>query len=188
MKRFLVYSAALCVVCALCYISCAILFPLFFKLTEPVFIMPLHLEVEVSSAKDLPVRYDAYGNGEFGSKRRGGRKHSGLDIAAKMKTPVCASKSGWGETFFYPTGYGHLVIIKHPGGWQTRYGHLHECAIKKPQWVWRGSLIGYVGKSGNASTSGIMPHLHFEIRYKNKPLDPVKFLVPYGRPWVKERG
>ena len=77
-----------------------------------------------------------------------------------------------------PNGYGVLVIIDHPGGWETRYGHLFKTAvIKRSQWVRQGDMIGLVGKTGNANTRGIIPHLHFEIRYRGKCIDPAKELV-----------
>ena len=130
------------------------------------------------SIESLPIRNDAYGEGHFGAKRRGDRTHKGLDLAAEIKTPVYASKSGSARALHIPGGYGNLVIIAHPGGWQTRYGHLYdESVIKKPRWVRQGEVIGFVGKTGNANSKGIIPHVHFEIRYKGEPIDPAKELV-----------
>jgi murein DD-endopeptidase MepM/ murein hydrolase activator NlpD len=123
------------------------------------------------------IRSDAYGDGTFAAERRNGRRHDGIDILSEMRAPVYASKSGWAKAYRIPRGYGNLVIINHMGGWQTRYGHLYKIAIKKSQWVRRGDIIGFVGKTGNANTRGIAPHLHFEIRYKGKPVDPEKELL-----------
>jgi len=123
------------------------------------------------------VRNDAYGEGHFGAKRKGGRVHKGIDLSAPLKSPVYASKSGWARVLHYPAGYGNLVIINHPDGWQTRYGHLESVAIRKSQWAKQGEVIGSVGKTGNAGASGIKPHLHFEIRYKGEALDPAELLV-----------
>lgn len=143
--------------------------------------MPLQLDNDIKSVKDLPIRYDLCGDGEFGAKRNGNRTHKGLDLAAKVKSPVYASKSGWGRSFYNLAGYGNLVIINHPGKWQTRYGHLDKIALNRFQWVRQGDIIGTVGKTGNANTQGTMPHLHFEIRYDGEPLDPAEFLIKEGK-------
>lgn len=177
MKSFVRLFVALCVIAAGLWLVQNFLFPAVYKIKEPHFAMPLKWDKEVKAAEDLPVREDAYGEGHFGARRRGGRRHNGLDLAAKIKSPVYASKSGWARTYCVPGGYGNLVIINHPGGCETRYGHLDSFTVKKFQWVRMGDTIGYVGKSGNANLKGIAPHLHFEIRYRDKPVDPVKELV-----------
>lgn len=160
------------------YIVPVFFIPFIYKIKEPYFAIPIKCDRELTASEILPIRHDAYGDGEFGAKRNNGRLHKGLDLAAELKSPVCASKSGQARSYFVPGGYGNLVIITHPGGWQTRYGHLHESSIKKSQWVKRGEIIGFVGKSGNANVNGMLPHLHFEIRERNTPLDPAIFLTP----------
>lgn len=144
---------------------------LIFNIREPYFIRPVYF----SSARML-VRNDAHGDGEFGTKRRNGRSHSGIDILAPVGTPVYAAKSGLAFRAEVPTGYGKYVMIYHPGGCQTYYGHLSEWAIKPVERVRRGDLIGYVGKTGNASARAIKPHLHFEIRKDGVPQDPRRFM------------
>ena len=154
------------------------LIPLVYEIKEPYFAMP----VESSSGAGLEgllVRNDVHGEGTFGAKRRGGRLHEGIDLEARMKAPVYASKSGWARSRYFPGGYGNIVAISHPGRWETRYGHLDKIAIKRSQWVRQGDVIGFVGKTGNADLEGIIPHLHFEIRYKGKPVDPARFLARY---------
>ena len=149
-----------------------ILFPLFYEIKEPFFVIPIHLTEGSVITKDLLIRNDDYGDGQFGAKRRGGRLHKGLDLKAKIKTPVYAAKSGWARFMCVPRGYGNLVIIEHPGNWQTRYGHLYSSEIAKPKWVSQGELIGTVGKTGNADIGGMLSHLHFEIRKNDEPVDP----------------
>lgn len=146
------------------------LFPFVYTIKEPYFAMPIH-------GKGFSIRNDAYGDGEFGARRKNKRTHNGLDLAAEINSPVYASKSGWAKAYYIPDGYGNLVVIKHPGKWQTRYGHLNKCAVKKLQWVRQGDIIGFAGKTGNANQKGITPHLHFEIRHKGKPLDPAALLA-----------
>lgn len=142
-----------------------------YNIREPFFYRPIH-----NLSARMIVRNDAHGDGEFDSKRRNGRSHSGIDILAPVGTPVYASKSGTAFKAEVPTGYGKYVMIYHPGGYQTYYGHLSDWAIKPVQHVNRGDLIGYVGKTGNASSKSIQAHLHFEIRKDGEPQDPRRLM------------
>jgi murein DD-endopeptidase MepM/ murein hydrolase activator NlpD len=144
---------------------------LIYTIREPYFMRPIHVP-----SNKIIVRNDAHGDGEFGSKRRGGRSHSGIDILASAGTPVCAAKSGTAFKAEVPTGYGKYVMIYHPDGYQTYYGHLSGWAITPVQYVRRGDIIGYVGKTGNASSKLIEPHLHFEIRKDGQPQDPRRLM------------
>jgi len=139
-----------------------------FNITEPVFKCP----VKLGPGESMVVRNDAHGDGDFGMKRRGGRTHSGIDIKAPVGTPVMASKSGLAFCLNVPTGYGKYVLIYHPDGMLTLYGHLSEWAIESATGVKQGQVIGMVGKTGNANSKLMDPHLHFEIRKNNIPLDP----------------
>lgn len=177
MKNLAKYFFAICLAVILLVLIQNFLFPYLYKIKEPYFEMPVRFEGTVA---ELPIRYDDLGDGYFGAKREGGRKHKGLDLAARIGSPVYASKSGWARAYYIPDGYGNLVVINHPGLWQTRYGHLHKSAIKKFQWVRQGDIIGFVGKTGNADSSSIISHLHFEIRHKGEPLDPAVFLAKKG--------
>jgi murein DD-endopeptidase MepM/ murein hydrolase activator NlpD len=164
----------------------AYLVPLVYRIKEPYFAMPLAIygtggDTRVGSVLALPVRNDEYGEGAFGAKRKGDRRHKGIDLAADYGTPVCAAKTGRAKAYFYPHGYGHLVVIDHPDGWHTRYGHLDSVAVGTSRWVRRGDVIGSVGKSGNANYDGMITHLHFEIWRNGKPLDPARFLVKAAR-------
>lgn len=170
MKGLFKFFLAICLVGISLFVIQNFLFPFVYRIKEPHFAMPIR-------AEGIPIRNDAYGDGGFGAKRKNGRIHKGLDLAAEINSPVYASKSGWARAYYIPGGYGNLVIINHPGKWQTRYGHLNKCVLKKLRWVRQGAIIGFVGKTGNANQKGIIPHLHFEIRYKNEPLDPAAFLV-----------
>ena len=151
--------------------------PFIFSIKEPTFNMPIETDGLPKTTKSLPVRKDVFGEGRFGAKRKNNRKHEGIDLIASFKSPVFASKSGWARHYYFPRGYGHCIIINHPGKWQTRYGHLYKSNIKNSRWVWQGEVIGFVGKSGNANARGIKPHLHFEIRCNGEPIDPAQFLI-----------
>jgi murein DD-endopeptidase MepM/ murein hydrolase activator NlpD len=137
------------------------------KMAEPYFGYPVRLGSGAPA-----IRSDGMGDGEFGAKRRNGRSHNGIDIQAPVGTPVYASKSGIAFRGNVPTGYGRYVMIYHPDGAQTIYGHLSNWAIRATQRVRKGDLMGFVGKTGNASGRQIQPHLHFEIRKGGEPQDP----------------
>lgn len=142
-----------------------------FKAREPYFAYPI---------KRLPgaasLRHDVYGDGRYGAKRSGGRRHTGIDIRAKAGTPVYASKSGIAFCGRIPTGYGKYVMIYHPDGSETMYAHLSEWRVSSTRKTMRGQLIGLTGKTGNAKNGGIDPHLHFEIRKGGEPVNPEGFL------------
>ncbi len=150
-----------------------LLFNLFLFLKEPVFLPP------ISQSTQIIIRSDGYGEGYFGARRSGGKRaHNGLDIKADVGEPVYASKSGFARTGWVKTGMGKYVIINHPWGYQTLYGHLNTITIADRQWVWQGRQIGEVGKTGNANYKRMQAHLHFEIRLHNRHLDPLEFLQP----------
>ena len=142
-----------------------------FKIREPYFICPVKID-----SKSIVIRNDAGGDGEFGAKRRNGRSHTGVDIQAPIGSPVYAAKSGIAFRGNVPTGYGKYVMIYHTDGSQTMYGHLSDWNIKAAQKVHRGDIVGYVGKTGNASSKHIEPHLHFEIKKEGEPQDPLKLM------------
>jgi murein DD-endopeptidase MepM/ murein hydrolase activator NlpD len=138
-----------------------------YKIKEPFFKCPI-----ITGPSGIALRRDGRGDGEYGSKRRNGRTHTGIDIIASLYTPVYAAKSGIAFRGEVPTGYGKYIMIYHPEGWQTYYGHLSDWAVRSTQYVRQGELIGYVGKTGNASSKAIQSHLHFEIRKDGDPQDP----------------
>jgi len=100
------------------------------------------------------------------------RPHHGIDYAAPVWTPVSAVGDGTVEFAGYKKGYGKLVEIKHRNGYRTLYGHLSKFGeeTKHRARVRQGEVIGYVGNSG-LSTG---PHLHFEMRINNRPVNPLR--------------
>lgn len=105
--------------------------------------------------------------------RRNGHPHDGIDISAPEGTPIYAAADG---RVIYSgdgvRGYGNLIIIKHEGFYATVYAHNSENLVEKGDFVEKGQMIGRVGQTGRASG----PHLHFEVRYNSKPVDPVAHL------------
>lgn len=97
--------------------------------------------------------------------------HKGVDLRAHY-TNLYASRSGRVSYAGWMSGYGKLIIIKHSSGYETRYAHLNNIYVKVGQNVSQGTLIGKTGMTGRVTG----PHLHFEIRKNNNPLDPMKHL------------
>ena len=99
--------------------------------------------------------------------------HSGLDFAMPVGTPIYATANGVVLSAGIQPGYGHMVEIRHNFGFGTRYGHLNgKYLVKQGDFVRKGDIIAYSGNSG-LSTG---PHLHYEIRFISKPLNPINFV------------
>ena len=96
------------------------------------------------------------------------RKHPGIDFAAKAGTPIYAAADGIIKLAKHNGGYGKCVFIDHLYGFETRYGHMQKILVRRQQRVKRGDKIGLVGKTGIATA----PHLHFEVHYKGKEVNP----------------
>jgi murein DD-endopeptidase MepM/ murein hydrolase activator NlpD len=128
--------------------------------------------IPIESKEKLRLRDDSYGKGYFGAKRSGRRKHNGIDILAKVGTPVLATRSGRVINAEKKQGIGNYVEIRHSRDLISIYGHLSELLVKKGQRVRQGQIIGKVGKTGNANYKNMSSHLHFEIRWNNIPQNP----------------
>jgi len=114
----------------------------------------------------------------FGGRRNpfGGRSfefHTGQDIDAQTGDPVVAGASGTVTFAGVQNGYGNLVVIDHGGGLTTRYGHLSHIDVAQSETVERGQFIGRVGSTGRSTG----PHLHYEIRINDEPVDPLQYLL-----------
>jgi murein DD-endopeptidase MepM/ murein hydrolase activator NlpD len=101
-----------------------------------------------------------------------GAFHSGVDIASSYGQPVVAPADGVVNFADFMGGYGRAVILNHGRGITTRYGHLARFAVVIGQHVHRGDVIGYVGESGRSTG----PHLHYEVRINDTPVNPHKYL------------
>jgi murein DD-endopeptidase MepM/ murein hydrolase activator NlpD len=102
-----------------------------------------------------------------------GAFHAGVDISAPKGTVVRATADGLVDTAAATTsGYGREVIVDHGHGVHTIYGHLSGMLVLAGQHVLRGQIIGFVGQTGRASG----PHLHYEVRINNVPVNPHKYL------------
>ena len=122
------------------------------------------------------IRQDELGEGDFGARRRGGRRHNGIDLFAPVETEVRAVSFSWVTEAEFHKKLGNYVELRHPGNIVTIYGHLSRIRVKSGHWIQQGEIIGYVGKTGNADHPKILPHLHFEIRESGIPVNPLPYL------------
>jgi len=104
--------------------------------------------------------------------------HTGIDLIEPFGSPVYAADDGIvalvGSS---SSGYGNYVVIAHSGGLDTLYGHLSTALVKPGQLVVQGQPIGLEGSSGNSTG----PHVHFELRINQTPINPAPYLPP-GQP------
>lgn len=101
-----------------------------------------------------------------------GAFHRGVDISSDIGTRVIAPADGVVRFADFMNGYGRAVMIDHGNGISTLYGHLSGFAVTPGQMVRRGDTLGYVGQSGRSTG----PHLHYEVRIFNTPVNPYKYL------------
>ncbi len=131
------------------------------------------VEIPKSAGKKI-FRYPIKGKviQKFGLSKNG-TVNDGINIQAKAGTPVFVAEKG---TVAYAgshlKGYGNLILVKHEGNWFTAYAHTDKIFVKKGQVLSAGQKIATVGKSGGVQ----VPQLHFEIRYKTKPVNPLTYL------------
>lgn len=124
-----------------------------------------------------------FSRGRFHPVLKRYRPHHGIDYAAPAGTPVSAVGDGTVTFSGYKGDYGRLVMIKHPNGYKTYYGHLSRIGkgIAAGAKVRQGDIIGHVGSTGLATG----PHLHYEMRVNEKPFNPLSLKVPSGEPIPK---
>lgn len=99
------------------------------------------------------------------------RFHAGLDFAAPTGTPVFATADGVVAEAGRRSNYGNCIDISHGYNYITRYAHLSEILVEPGKSVKRGELIGKVGSTGKSTG----PHLHYEVRFKDEPQNPVNY-------------
>ena len=131
--------------------------------------------VRANSAPNLwPVEGQV--TGSFGERidpfNGEGAFHSGVDISSNLGHPVIAPADGVVVFCDFLGGYGKAIKIDHGHGISTRYGHLSGFAVTPGQHIHRGDTIGYVGLSGRSTG----PHLHYEVRINDTPVNPYKYL------------
>lgn len=113
---------------------------------------------------------------------RHGRRHQGIDLPYPTGTPVYAAFDGKVRISDWVGGYGNLIVIRHPNGLETCYGHLSRRDVESGDWVSAGDVIGLGGSTGRSTG----PHLHFETRYKGAAFDPA-WLIDFETGTLRHR-
>jgi murein DD-endopeptidase MepM/ murein hydrolase activator NlpD len=138
------------------------------------------LEARGSSLDSIPSGFPLSGNvsSTFGYRlnpfNRKLQRHTGWDLATAMGTPIAATANGVVVMAGMSSiGYGLHVIVDHGNGLKTLFGHLSNIEVAVGQEVFVGDEIGLVGSTGNSTG----PHLHYEVRLNDAPIDPGPFLV-----------
>jgi murein DD-endopeptidase MepM/ murein hydrolase activator NlpD len=112
-----------------------------------------------------PVLTSAFG-------ARDGRRHEGIDLGAPKGTPVLAACAGHVLYAGGMRGYGKMIVLQHEGDLLTVYAHSSALLVKAGQKISAGQAIARVGQTGRATG----PHLHFEVRRRQIPQDPLEYL------------
>lgn len=102
------------------------------------------------------------------------RMHEGIDFYANTGTEVYATANGVTKSARYSTTFGNVIVIDHGYDLETLYAHLSKFNVSKGQKIKRGQVIGYVGSTGLSSG----PHLHYEVHFREKEINPVHYF--YG--------
>lgn len=118
-------------------------------------------------------------NNEFGFRRSpfGGRTyefHAGMDIDGERGDQVVAPANGVVTEAGWKGGYGNMIEVDHGNGLKTRYGHLSKIDVNVGDPITRGQVMAFVGSTGRSTG----PHLHYELRLNDRPINPRRFLPP----------
>jgi murein DD-endopeptidase MepM/ murein hydrolase activator NlpD len=149
--------------------------PLVVKTGSSTIAIPVDVVPSVNKYEERPVAMtNVIVGSRFGYRRdpftRRSKFHSGLDIKARAGDPIAASYAGVVKFAGWFSGYGNWVVVDHGGGITTHYAHLSGFAVEAGLKVSRGTLIGYAGSTGRATS----PHLHYEVRIDGNPVDPLE--------------
>ncbi len=98
--------------------------------------------------------------------------HNGVDIRGRRGTEVKATADGKVFRSGYDQGYGWFVILEHGNGFRTMFGHMKKVLVKSGRQVSRGQVIGLLGSSGRSTG----PHVHYEVHFRDKLVNPAKFM------------
>lgn len=134
-----------------------------------------------SNQANIPAMWAHMGkiNNEFGFRRNpfGGRTyefHGGMDIDGERGDQVFAPASGVVTEAGWKGGYGNMIEVDHGNGLKTRYGHLSKIDVQIGDSITRGQVMAFVGSTGRSTG----PHLHYELRLNDRPINPRRFLPP----------
>lgn len=142
-----------------------------FRLRGLVDTLPLRrpMDAEADFSSNYGYRVDPF--------TRAPAMHTGVDFRAEHGSLIRATAPGKVVTAEYSGGYGNMVEIEHVGGVSTRYAHMSAISVSVGQTVATGTVLGRVGSTGRSTG----PHLHYETRINDEPLDPTRFLKAGAR-------
>lgn len=133
------------------------------------------------NTKSIYLPIGGYVSSDFG--KRWGKNHQGVDLSLKNGKDIYCVFDGVVRYSNYNGGYGNLIIIRHYNGLETYYAHLSSINIKVGEYVNAGDIIAIGGNTGHSTA----PHLHFEIRFLNKPINPRLFFDFKERKIIKSK-
>ena len=133
----------------------------------------------IKTIRKMPLGYPMQGKITSGFGRRSDpfnhrpAFHAGIDLAGKAGQEIKATADGAVKSSSYEkNGFGNFVVLRHGNGYETLFGHLSKRTVKKGETVQRGQVIGLMGNTGRSTG----PHLHYEVHYQGKAIDPKKYL------------
>jgi murein DD-endopeptidase MepM/ murein hydrolase activator NlpD len=100
-------------------------------------------------------------------------QHNAVDISSAMGQSVRSPADGIVVKAEWANGYGNVIYVSHGYGYSTRYGHLSSFAVRPGQRIKRGDILGTVGSTGRSTG----PHLHYEVRVNNNPVNPLEYIL-----------
>lgn len=129
--------------------------------------------ISEDSTQEAPFRLSILPTTGFIVTRKFSPEHPGIDLATEEGNPAFASAGGVVKKVGFNSVFGNFLIIKHNKDYETFYGHLIRTAKNEKDSVKPGDIVGFIGTSGRATG----PHLHFEVIYKGKKIDPKGFFM-----------
>jgi len=157
-------------------------------ISDPLVETELRQIAATSAPENIPNMWAHAGkiNNEFGFRRNpfGGRTyefHPGMDIDGERGDVILAPANGTVDRAGWQGGYGQMVEIDHGNGLITRYGHMSKINVEIGDAITRGQVIGFIGSTGRSTG----PHLHYELRLNDHPINPRRFLPPEPADVVK---
>jgi murein DD-endopeptidase MepM/ murein hydrolase activator NlpD len=146
------------------------------SLSEAADSLTLHLDILESTPSILPVEgriSSRFSSARFHPIHNRNTAHEGIDVPAPVGTPIRASARGRVIAAGRQAGYGLRVEIDHGHGITTLYAHASRILVRVGQEVQRGDVIAQVGMTGLTTS----PHLHYEVRKNNRPVDPMNYII-----------
>ena len=133
----------------------------------------------IKTIRRMPLGYPMQGRITSGFGRRSDpfnnrpSFHAGIDFKGRVGQKIKATADGIVTISSYDkNGFGNFVILRHGNGYETVFGHMSKRLVKQGERIQRGQLIGLMGNTGRSTG----PHLHYEVRYNRKPINPKKYL------------